>query len=241
MEKKLLYQIRESEKTHWWYVVRRKLVHKLIKTYLGDRAQNLKILDIGCGAGSLTKELEKYGDILGIDPEPEAVLFTKERGANAKVSSVETYQNPKNFDLVVALDILEHCPDDKTAIKNINLLLKPGGFAIIFVPAFKIFWSEQDKISHHFRRYAYSDLKSKFENAGFKTIKQSYFNFFLAPPIFIIRKTINLLNIKTGLELKLNNQFLNLFLKTIFMCEYLLLPYFNFPFGVSLLGVYKKN
>lgn len=241
MEIQLLRQIHENEKTHWWYVVRRKIVHKLIKTCIGSDAKKLKILDVGCGAGLLTKELEKYGLVYGIDPEPEAVSFTRRRGANAEVVSIEAYQNPENFDLVVALDILEHCLDDKIAIENVNRLLKPGGLAIIFVPAFKIFWSEQDKISHHFRRYTYSELESKFKNAKFKTIKQSYFNFFLAPPILVIRKTLNFLGIKTGTEFKLNNRFLNSILKTIFMCEYFLLPHIKFPFGVSLLGVYKKD
>ncbi len=240
METELYRQIYKNEKTHWWYAVRRKLVHKIIKKYLGFGIGNLKILDIGCGAGLLTKELERYGDVLGIDPSKEAVEFTKSRGAKAELASIENYENPGAFDLITALDIIEHVQDDLTAIKKIRGFLKPGGMAIVFVPALKIFWGEQDEISRHFRRYTYRELKSKFEKEGFKTIKQSYFNFFLSPMILFVRKTFGFLNIKTGTELKLNNPFFNSLFKAVFALEYFLLPKIKFPWGISLLGIYKK-
>ncbi|MEK7598921.1 MAG: class I SAM-dependent methyltransferase [Patescibacteria group bacterium] len=238
MEIELYRQIYENEKTHWWYVVRRLLVHKIIAAYCPKTPLNM--LDIGCGAGLLTKELEKYGEVTGIDASPEAVKFAKLRGVDVIESSIENFENNGKFDCALALDILEHCENDELAIKKLRDFLKPDGVIIVFVPALKIFWGEQDEISHHFRRYAYQELKNKFENAGFKTVYQSYFNFFLAPLILAARKTMRLFNIKTGTEFKLNNPFLNAVFKSIFTLEYFLLPKIKFPFGVSLLGVYKK-
>lgn len=240
METGFIQQIYENERNHWWYVVRRKIVHRLLDTHL-EHAAHISILDVGCGAGLLTKELERYGKVAGIDISPDAVRFSQSRGIRADTQALETFRSEKKFDCVLALDVLEHCYDDARAIRNIRALLKPNGIAVIFVPAFSFLWGEQDDISHHFRRYRAPELRSKFERSGFRVLRQSYFNFFLAPAIFAIRKILNVLNIKTGGELKLNNRLVNYAMKMIFSAESALLSYVNFPFGVSILGVYQKS
>lgn len=217
------------------------MVHELINKYCPEK--KLAILDAGCGGGKLAEELQNYGEVTGIDPSPEAIEFCKKRGLkNLWLGQIENYQPDKKFDCVVALDILEHCENDKAAIKKINDILNPDGIAIIFVPALKTFWSEQDEISHHYRRYTYKELQEKFKKQGFKIPTQSYFNFLLAVPIWIIRKTMNLLKIKSASEIKMTNEFLNKILEIVFSAEIPLLKAgFKFPFGVSLMGVYKKS
>ena len=241
MEKFFYSEIYNNEKKHWWYSTRRKIVHKLIGKYLPQK-DGLKILDVGCGGGLLTQELQKYGKAVCIDPSEEAVNFACARGVNAEKVSIIDYKRENEYDCVVALDVLEHCENDLSAVKNIYNLLKPGGIAIIFVPALNCFWGEQDVISHHFRRYTRNDLHNKFKNAGFEPITQSYFNFFLSPAVFLSRKLSNIIKIKTisKSELTNSNFILNKIGKIIFGLEYYLIPKFKFPFGVSLLGVYKK-
>lgn len=233
----LLYR---HETEHWWYCVRRKLVHKLIHLYAPRRT--MRILDVGCGAGKLTEELSKYGNVTAIDKSEKAVIFCRKRGIKQIVqSSIEDYKTEELFDCIIALDVLEHCADDEKTIKKFYKLLKQDGVIIVFAPAFKIFWGKQDIISHHYRRYTYKELKDKFEGVGFKTITQSYFNFFLAPFILAFRKIANLLNFNFESELKFNNGITNKILKFIFNFETYFLPKIKFPFGVSLLGVYKKK
>lgn len=233
----LLYQ---NENRHWWYWVRRKLVHKLIKLYKPSD-NPLFILDIGCGTGKLNEELAKYGEVTGIDKSLEAIKFCKQRGINNVIqNSIEDFETKDRFDCIIALDILEHCKDDEIVIEKIYSLLKNGGIAIIFVPALKHFWGKQDIISHHYRRYTYSELSNKFQKSGFKVLTQSYFNFFLSLPIFIARKITNLSNTKFESELRFNNKIINEICKFIFSLEIYLLPKIKFPLGVSLLGVYKK-
>jgi len=233
----LLYQYEEK---HWWYCVRRKLVHKLIKLYKPSGTP-LRILDIGCGTGKLNEELAKYGEMTGIDKSSEAIKFCKQRGINNVIqNSIEDFETKDGFDCIIALDILEHCKDDKIVIEKIYNLLKKDGIAIIFVPALKHFWGKQDIVSHHYRRYTYSELSNKFQKSGFKILTQSYFNFFLSLPIFIARKITNLLNMKFESELRFNNRIINEICKFIFNLETYFLPKTKFPFGVSLLGVYKK-
>lgn len=233
----LLYQ---HEDKHWWYFARRKLVHKLIKLYKPSNTP-LYILDIGCGTGKLNEELTKYGKVTGVDKSPEAIKFCKQRGINNVIqNSIEDFETKNKFDCIIALDILEHCQNDATVIKKIYSLLKKDGIVIIFVPALKHFWGKQDILSHHYRRYAYDELGNKFQESGFKILTQSYFNFFLSLPIFIARKITNLFNTKFESELMINNKVINVVCKFIFILEIYLLPKIKFPFGVSLLGVYKK-
>ncbi len=241
MEKYLYNLFYKQETEHWWFIVRRKLVHKLINLYKPG-SKKLSILDVGCGTGKLIEELKKYGDVTGIDIAEEAIKFSESRGLkNIVKNSIEDYQANEKFDCVIALDVLEHCQDDTKAIKKISSFLKKNGIAIIFVPALKCFWGKRDIISHHFRRYQYDELSDKFREAGFQILTQSYFNFFLSPLIFVARKIINLSNTETDTEFKMNNSLINGICKFIFSFEISFLPKIKYPFGVSLFGVYKKN
>lgn len=239
METFFYNEIYSNEKEHWWYSTRRKIAHKLIKKYLPE-GKGLKILDVGCGGGLLSQELHRHGQVICIDPSEEAINFAKARGVDAKKFSIIDYKKENEYDCVVALDILEHCENDVRAISNIYKFLKPGGIAIIFVPALNFFWGNQDIISHHFRRYTYTDLRNKFKDANFIAVKQSYFNFFLSPVVFLSRKLNNIIKTAPKSELANTNFLSNKIGKIIFGLEYYLIPRIRFPFGVSLLGVYKK-
>lgn len=240
MENYLYNLFYQQEDKHWWFLIRRKLVHKLIKLYRPYPGR-LSILDVGCGMGKLTEELSEYGEVTGIDKSGEAVKFSKKRGLNNIIkSSIEDYATNKRFDCVIALDILEHCRNDNEAMEKIYGLLTKRGIAIIFVPALKLFWGKWDITNHHFRRYDYKELADKFEGADFEILTQSYFNFFLSPIIFAVRKIINLLKIEVDEEFKINNPLINSVCKFIFNLEILLLPKIKYPFGASLMGVYKK-
>ncbi len=241
MENYLYNLFYRQENEHWWFLGRRKLVHRLIKLYRPHR-DRLSILDVGCGTGKLTEELSRYGEVIGIDRAKEAINFCRQRGLkNIAENSIENYNTDKQFNCVVALDVLEHCQDDIKAIEKIYSLLEKNGIAIIFVPALKLFWGKWDVANHHFRRYNYKELSDKFGGAGFEILTQSYFNFFLAPLIFITKKIINLLKTETDAEFKINSPLINSICKFIFGLEIFLLPKIKYPFGVSLLGVYRKS
>lgn len=242
--KKFFYDlIYEQEKIHWWYKIRRKIVFDLIKKFFVTDS-NKTILDIGCGTGFLLKELQNFGRVYGIDCAPKALDYCRKRGLkNVKKGNILDIPFGDNqFDIALALDVLEHVEDDDRALREINRVLKEDdGIAIIFVPAFQFLWGITDEVSLHFRRYRLKPLVDKIQKSNFKILKTSYFNTFLFPPIVLVRFFFRLFKIKIESENKINSRLLNLILHKIFWFESWLLKYFNFPFGVSILFVVQKK
>lgn len=230
------------EISHWWYKVRRKIIHDLVKKYFPNK-NNLEILDVGCGTGALMMEVNKYGNVQGIDVSSLAIDFCKSRGIKkVSLGGATNIGHPDNtFDLAFALDVLEHVEDDKGGIREMYRVLKPGGLAIIFVPAFMFMWGENDILCMHYRRYTLRELKNKLTEGGFEIVRSSYFNTFLFGPIALLRVVARLLGIKIKSDLKLGNPFLDYLFYKIFLLESFFLKYFNFPIGVSAMAVCRKN
>ncbi|MFX1390891.1 MAG: class I SAM-dependent methyltransferase [Promethearchaeota archaeon] len=76
-----------------------------------------------------------------------------------------------SFDFVSALDVLEHIEDDKLAISEISRILKKNGIVIITVPHSMRFYTKQDKLIGHYRRYELKQIISLFEDLNLKILK----------------------------------------------------------------------
>ncbi len=186
------------EDRYWWFVARRHLITSLLETYY-PRTGQLQILDIGCGTGAMLDELKPFGDVVGADFSPEALQFCVTRGAPADLARADVRRLPfagGTFDVVTAMDIIEHIDDDKAAAAEIFRVLKPGGRLLVTVPAFSSLWSEHDVALHHFRRYTTPRLKDLFQRVGLSVDKLSYTVTTLFGPIWVYRQISNLLSRK---------------------------------------------
>jgi SAM-dependent methyltransferase len=92
-----------------------------------------------------------------------------------------------SFDLVTALDALEHVEDDAAALRECFRVLRPGGTLLASVPAFRSLWGSVDELGHHHRRYRRRELLERVEAAGFEVVLDRFFNFLLFPPIAAVR------------------------------------------------------
>lgn len=231
----------DNEIKSWWYRVRRSLVSNIIKRY--TKRNNLNILDVGCGTGALMLELSRFGNISGIDMAQTAIDFCKSRGINnvRLGNALDIPYEDNSFDVVLALDVIEHIKEDELAMRELKRVLKPNGILITFVPAFMILWGITDVISEHFTRYKKKDFKKKILSSGLDIVRISYFNFFLFIPILIVRKIVNLFNIKVKNENNMTPGIINTILYSIFSIELVLLNYINLPLGVSLFCISKKK
>ena len=182
------------EDRYWWFVARRHLITSLLGSHY-ERTGRLRILDIGCGTGAMLDDLKPFGEVIGADFSPEALQFCVTRGASAGLARADVRRLPfadESFDVVTAMDIIEHIDDDKAASSEIFRVLKPGGRLLVTVPAFPSLWSEHDEALHHFRRYTAPRLKDLFQRVGLRVDKLSYTVTTLFPLIWVYRQITNL-------------------------------------------------
>jgi 2-polyprenyl-3-methyl-5-hydroxy-6-metoxy-1,4-benzoquinol methylase len=242
MEEYLYAEMYELEDKHWWFVTRKHIIISLLRRYLKKSSEN-KILDAGCGCGSILRNLQYMGQAFGMDASPEALKFSKSRfrGVVKQGFLPDDIPWPENyFDAILLLDVLEHLEQDSKSLRSLGCHLKSDGVLLLTVPAYMFLWSSHDEVHQHYRRYTKKELSTKLLESGYKIQKISYFNTLLFPPIAIIRLLHNRLKISSGSDANLPPPFLNWILKSIFSIEAYLLRYFNFPFGVSIIVVATK-
>lgn len=237
-----MYQL---EETNWWYSGRRRLILKVVaELYKNYSDKSMNILDAGCGTGINLRYLLDYGDAYGLDISNEALKFSRIRGLSSLIcGSVDRLPLTNEFfDLVVALDVIEHIQEDLTAIRELNRVLRPGGSLIVTVPAFQFLWSNHDLAVHHKRRYTRSELRDILGLGGFIVERATYWNFLLFLPVAIMRllkkATTSEQNKQTDLvELPAP---MNGLLKALLRVENGILGWFDLPFGVSVMCVCRK-
>ena len=164
MRTDLYQELYEVENTHWWHKHKRATVHQMIKKYITNKGS---VLDIGSGTGKILEELKQYGwDVSGVDGASEAVVWSKKRGITTHQVDFVKNKLPFNndsYDLVLALDLLEHVPNDEQILQEMYRVLKPGGTAVITVPAYQWLYNYWDEMLGHQRRYSMSELKKKIQ------------------------------------------------------------------------------
>jgi ubiquinone/menaquinone biosynthesis C-methylase UbiE len=244
----------DLERQHWWFVAREKIISNYIKKLINENQLNktdLKILNVGCGPGRSSQYLSDFGTVVSLEYDKYCCEFASEK-TGLKIINGSITELPfqdQSFDLVCAFDVIEHVEDDQLAVFEMKRVAKNKGIIFITVPTFMSLWSHHDVINHHFRRYKLNQVEVLFENQeNGNKIFTSYFNFFLFPPIYLIRTISNL--IKSG-----NNRpgsgsdfetfkpgFLNnLLLKIMSFESNIINQNRKLPFGVSLLYTWKKS
>ena len=240
------YRIMEDfEKEYWWHLGKRHLIKKLMGEYFTRK--RLNILEVGCGTGELTQLLQKHHNVMGIDVAQEAIDTCKARGItdvyNKDILELDTSKLKEKFDLVLALDVLEHIQEDVEAMKVINLLLKRDGYFFVNVPAHKFLWSGHDEALRHKRRYTMYELVQKLELSSFKIARKSYFVSFVFPIIFLYRTWGNLFNKRAYPKTSyvVLPRFANNFLTKLLKLEVSLMKFMNLKFGTTITVVAKKG
>jgi SAM-dependent methyltransferase len=164
---------------HWWWRVRHELVMRTVEQlFHGDDTppSQRTIFDIGCAGGVSFDDLSRYGEVYGSEPAPTLVDSCPQWRQCIELTGFgPDYSASRQYDLVLMRDVLEHIEDAAGALGNLRQLLKPGGHAILTVPALQSLWSVHDVINRHHRRYDKMDLHRLIENSGFAVCELRYF------------------------------------------------------------------
>jgi len=237
------------EDSYWWYVGRHCLVESILRSRFGAPSPladpERTILDVGCGTGAMSVRLTKWGRLVSADYSPLALQFSQRRGIPnlIRADAMKLPLAGAQFDVLIAMDMLEHLPDDKAALAEFYRVLKPGGLLIATVPAYPHLWSEHDVAAMHFRRYLRPELLERVRSAGFRVEKLSHTMTTLYPIVALqrrlsARRPHDSQNPRTSIPIFPAP--INFGLKKLLSVENSVAQRVNLPFGVTLLTVAKK-
>jgi SAM-dependent methyltransferase len=231
------------EADHWWFVGRRRLFSHIVEGF--GLPHSAEILDVGTGTGTNLRMLRDLGfnHVAGVDQSPEAIRFCAEKGLG-KVEPGNVCALPfpdRQFDLVLATDVIEHVDDDLAALREIRRVVKPGGHLLLTVPTFQILWGLQDQVSHHKRRYRLHQLLDRLRVADLLPQQHFYFNYLLFLPILGARRLMRIFKVDVASEGEVNTVWLNWILTLLFRFDITTAPRLRLPIGVSALVVATRG
>jgi len=143
----------------------KKFISSLVSKYLNEppRLDHGSLCDVGCGNGQYLSDAEELGwQVYGVDFDPKAVECCIAQNMIVKLGNAENIPfETGQFDVVRLWNVLEHTRSPKRALIEINRVLKPNGYIVIYVPninsvdfnVFKGHWwnLEIPRHLHHFK------------------------------------------------------------------------------------------
>jgi 2-polyprenyl-3-methyl-5-hydroxy-6-metoxy-1,4-benzoquinol methylase len=164
---------------------RRLILHALA---LEQTRNPVRLLEIGCGSGDLSREIEvrhPYAELVGIDASELSVETSRKKAPKAtffRQDLSEPLVLPERYRRwathAVCSEVLEHLDDPATALKNVRACLAPGARVIITVPSGPM--SAFDRHIGHIRHFTHASLSRLLADAGFEieTVHGAGFPFF---------------------------------------------------------------
>jgi SAM-dependent methyltransferase len=155
----------------------------LIKYYIGSKVFN-NVLDLGCSGNSFLYFLNSraHKSFYDIAITPLKNYFKLNKLILQKERKEETWHplcgditnlpyKDESFDLVCALDVLEHIKEDTIAVSEMSRILKTNGIAVISVPHLMKYYTFQDSLIGHYRRYEIDPIIKVFKKFNLANLK----------------------------------------------------------------------
>ena len=152
------------------------------------------IMDIGCSSGFfLTLLSRQFPDcvVIGADSVRGPLERLSRNMPDIPLLQFDLSSCPLpdgSFDGLVLLNVLEHIEDDLAATRHLQRILKPGGVAVIEVPAGPGLYDVYDQELLHFRRYRMAGLLRMLRSSGLDILERSHLGFFLYPAFWMTKK-----------------------------------------------------
>ncbi len=231
------------EAQHWWFVGRRAVIDGLLDRI--DLPPGATVLEAGCGTGGNLSSLQRRGIVSAFEPSPAGAGIARSRHPDMAVESGELpHMLPfpeGTFDLVAALDILEHIQDDAGALEALVRLSRPGGHVLITVPTHPFIWGSHDRRLSHVRRYAVGQLLELCRRQDADVIYEGAFNTVLAPVAFAARLAEKFLGFDIGNQERLPAWPINQALSRLFALERGLVRRTRLPVGLSHAVILRRS
>jgi len=235
----------DLEDHHWWFQARFDLMRRMIVKH-SPKALGRKttLLDLGCGTGLFVMEQSRDKAAFGLDFSAEALRFTRSRGFSGLVcgdSQVLPIASG-SLDIVTAFDLIEHVERDDSLIAEAHRVLRPGGIALIAVPAHPFLLGGHDDALHHKRRYGWSQFDRLFDPAIWIRHRMTWTFASILPAAIVVRSIRKMFPVpdNPAADTKLTPAWLNQALLHWHRLENTWVESHNLPFGLSIFTVREK-
>lgn len=244
---------------HFWYLGRQRFLLHALRRHLprtsGEPGRR-SMIDLGGGVGGWVAFLERrlpgaFAEAALSDSSVKALQraggILPERVRRYQIDLLNLGWNDR-WDVAFLLDVLEHIPDDVLAMREVARAIRPGGLLFVTTPALQSFWSYNDELVGHQRRYNRDDFQRLAKESGLQLCDSRYFMFFLSPLYLLARR--KKVPVKSMSHEEMRDLLaathrvpaapVNTALRGVFSAETPLGHWLRFPWGTSILGVFQK-
>ena len=249
----------QMQREHFWYRGRHKLLLNVLKKETSQhfgKANGLNAIDMGGGCGGWLEYLQAHGasmfEKLALGDSSMRALSLAEPvvgsfAARYQIDLLDLAWH-EEWDVVFLLDVLEHIPDHRKVLREVGSSIRPGGLLFVTTPALQCFWTYNDDLAHHQRRYCKQDFRALGEYADLKLLRTDYFMFFLSPALLLSRMLFRPPTSATTEQLqdhlarthRIPAQPINEALAKIFSLEASMVNHINLPWGTSILALFQR-
>lgn len=232
------------ESAHWYYSGKRAIVRRWIRR-VGTVRPNETLLDCGAGSGLFASEMAEHCRVMVLDTHEESLKMLRTRFKPEQVLTLVDDQIPLpdgSIDYVTALDVLEHTPDDRAVVNGFARVVRPGGLAVVTVPASMALWSDWDEVLHHYRRYSVPELSALFDNDDWRIEEVNYTNVLVYPVVWLARHWRSIKPPAPGAK-RAEHAMLPGWINWLLRCQFVGLARSSIPmpFGVSIVLVARRR
>ena len=226
---------RELYERHWWWRAREALLLEELERRKPPAGWGA-ILDVGCGDALFFDQLECFGEVWGVESDAELVTEGNRYRSRVHVGPFDvTYAPGRKFGLILMLDVLEHLPDPEGALRHAASLLRPDGWLLATVPAFRVLWTAHDDFNSHRDRYTVSSFRSLAAQSGLAVDLARYLFHWLFPAKLAVRAVEAALPGRAKPE-RVPSPWINQLLYRASVMEWRVLRGVHLPFGSSVIG-----
>jgi SAM-dependent methyltransferase len=183
-----------NSEEHFWFQWRARTANALIKRIGLPVGEPLRVIDIGCGTGITCRQLRQTtawtfdGADLNVDALSRCDLG---RGRILYYDILERRPEfRERYDVAILFDVVEHIEDTSPFLEAVFFHLKPGGVALINVPALMTLFGAYDTIAGHFRRYTQRTLAEEFARLDATVLESVYWGFSMVPLLWLRKQVL---------------------------------------------------
>lgn len=142
-----------------------------------------EVVDVGCGYGWLLDYFASARRLCGSDISEHAIAMARSRHPDREYRQADLLDGPPfegTFDVVLAVNLIEHLTDPQTGVESIRALCRPGSVVLVHLPVIDhalgkwIYERTYASDPTHIYRPTGNQLRALFEAAGFRTLRESY-------------------------------------------------------------------